>query len=346
MRSATDITISADDEWSPLRTVIVGRPENSCFPNEPRCMIKKTMPEEHQSQFRPKNPFPAYILRRAQEELDLLVSILQKEGIRVYRPDNVQWMEHGGYSGAMPRDGLIVVGDRIIEACFAWRCRQQEVDLAFKNLFHEIGNDSAVKVVRAPDKPIPDTIYDDISDHTHSDQWAINNSRPAFDAADFMRFGKTLIGQFSHVTNVKGVEYLRSVIPDGYSVEILEVSDPHAMHIDATILPLRKRLLVYNPERVTEEALRSHGCLLDWEMHAYPFVPATHVNPPLYMTSPWIVLNALSLSESKVLIEAEDTNFAEWLRTLGMEPILCPFQHVNSIGGSFHCATVDLLRLK
>jgi glycine amidinotransferase len=55
------------------------------------------------------------------------------------------------------------------------------------------------------------------------------------------------------------------------------------------------------------------------------------------------MLNALSLDEKRVLVEANDTEFAAWLRTQGMEPIMVPFAHVNNIGGSFHCATVDLV---
>lgn len=55
-------------------------------------------------------------------------------------------------------------------------------------------------------------------------------------------------------------------------------------------------------------------------------------------------MNVLSLDEKKVVIEAGDEKFAEYIKSFGMEPILCPFQHVNSIGGFFHCATVDLVR--
>ena len=47
-----------------------------------------------------------------------------------------------------------------------------------------------------------------------------------------------MIGQPSNVTNLKGVEYLESVMPKGDSVEVLEVDDPRAMQIDATILAL------------------------------------------------------------------------------------------------------------
>lgn len=345
MSNSSTPLVSADNEWSPLRSVILGLAENSCFPHAPSHMIKATMPEEHFEKFRPDHPFPAELLRRADEELSQFASILKENGVRVYRPQRVDWSKVGGYTAAMPRDGFLTVGNTIIEACFAWECRQQEIDLAFTNILEELEKDRSVKVVRAPKVASPESIYEGVGsrkDGTH--EWAINNSRPAFDAADFLRFGKTLIGQLSNVTNEKGVEYLQNAVPEGYTVELLDVNDPHAMHIDATILPLRQGLLIYNPERVTEKALRKHKLFQNWELHAYPHSPPPRDSPPRYMTSGWLLMNVLSLDEKKVLVEAGDKDFAEYIKTFGMEPILCPFQHVNSIGGSFHCATVDLVR--
>ncbi|XWW96077.1 hypothetical protein V2A60_004047 [Cordyceps javanica] len=342
--------IQADDEWSPLQAVIVGRAEKSAFPSEPFPMINATMPSRYAKEFRASNPFPDDILVKAQQELDRFASILEEQGIRVYRPEMVDWLHVGGYTGAMPRDGLLVVGNTLIEAPYAWRCRRNEIQLAYSRILDEIGASGTARICRAPQIIGQDTIYDNKETRTNGfakdgGDWAVNNSRPAFDAADFMRFGKTIIGQLSHVTNRKGVEYLQALIPDGYKVELLHVTDEHAMHIDATILPLRKGLLVYNPERVTESALRRHEVFQDWDLHAYPFVPDARDAPPLYMCSPWLVLNALSLDENRIMVEAGDTVFAAWVRDkFGMEPIMCPFQHVNSIGGSFHCATVDLVR--
>lgn len=65
---------------------------------------------------------------------------------------------------------------------------------------------------------------------------------------------------------------------------------------------------------------------------------------PLYMTSPWLYLNALVLNGQRMVVEANDLKSREWLESLGMTCTTCLFQHVNSIGGSFHCATVDLVR--
>lgn len=345
MSDSSTPLVSADTEWSPLRSVIVGLAENSCFPSAPSHMIKATMPEEHFEEFRRNHRFPAELLQQADKELTQFVSILLENGVQVRRPESVDWSKVCGYTASMPRDGLLTVGNTIIEACFAWECRQQEIGLAYTKILDELEKDSCVKVIRAPTVARPESIYEGVgSRNGGAHEWAINNSRPAFDAADFLRFGKTIIGMLSNVTNKKGVEYLQNAVPKGYEVEILDVTDEHAMHIDTTILPLRQGLLIYNPERITETSLRKHRLFRDWELHAYPHTPPPREYPPRYMSSGWLLMNVLSLNEKKVVVEAGDKTFAEYIKKFGMEPILCPFQHVHSIGGSFHCATVDLVR--
>lgn len=74
-------------------------------------------------------------------------------------------------------------------------CRRQEIALAFEDILHELAQDSSVRIIRAPTPPIPDTIYDGpVGGGLDGQPWVINNSRIAFDAADFMRFGKVLLG--------------------------------------------------------------------------------------------------------------------------------------------------------
>ena len=341
-------SIHADDEWSPLKAVIVGRAGRACFPAAPPAMIAATMPAAHVHRFKPRSPFPNGIIEKAEAELDYFTAILKAEGIRVYRPPSgLDWLAENGYTGAMPRDGLISVGKTLVEACFAWPCRSREIELAYGAILRDLATeDPSARIVRRPEETFADTLLrHDVTDEENSkNTWIINNSRPAFDAADFMRFGTVILGQYSHVTNQAGVEYLQRYLPTGYSVEMLTVNDPNAMHIDATILPLRKGLLVYNPNKVTEAALRAHQVLLDWKLVPYPFVPQEPEEPPLYMTSPWLSLNALVLDGKRMIVEAHDDQTAKWYEQLGMTCIRCPFKHVNSIGGSFHCATVDLVR--
>ncbi|KAL8921024.1 MAG: hypothetical protein Q9208_005915 [Pyrenodesmia sp. 3 TL-2023] len=355
--------ISADDEWSPLKAVIVGRAEHSAFPSEPAHMMAATMRKEYLAEFRPHNPFPADILEKAQQELDNFAAVLEQYGVRVYRPKETDWLKVGGYTGAMPRDTFMTVGNTLIESPFAWRCRRDEVKLAYLDILDQLSSSGSARICRAPMIVGQDTIYDGLANGITGDQpngdqpngdqpnvWAINNSRPAFDTADFMRFGKTIIGQLSNVTNHKGVQYLQAVVPEGYTIEILKTDEGRTTrHIDATILPLRRGLMVYVPGRVTEESIRRHAVFRDWELHPYPFVPKERPppSPPIFMCSPWLAVNVLSLDERRVFVEENNVEFATWVKEkFGMEPILLPFQHVNSIGGSFHCSTTDLVRLQ
>lgn len=350
--------ISADDEWSPLKAVIVGRAEHSAFPSEPPHAMAATMAKDHLAEFRPMNPFPAEILEKAQQELDNFAAILEENGVRVYRPKEVNWLKAGGYTGAMPRDTFMSVGNTLIESAFAWRCRRNEVELGYMEILEQLSMSGTARICRAPIIIGEDTIYDGVKGEANGSKgcrngdsshgWAINNSRAAFDTADFMRFGKTIIAQVSNVTNKKGIEYVQAMVPEGYAVEILETTEGlTTRHIDATILPLRKGLLLYSAPRVTEESLRSHAVFQDWQLRPYPFVPQPRAPPapPCFMCSPWLVLNALSLDEKRIFVEENNTEFADWVKEeFGMEPIMIPFAHVNSIGGSFHCSTVDLVR--
>ncbi|KAK3500440.1 uncharacterized protein B0T23DRAFT_41995 [Neurospora hispaniola] len=376
-------TISASNEYSPLRALIIGRAAHSLFPSEPPHMIRATMPTLHHPEFRPHHPFPADIVAKADQELDNFARVMtERFGIKVYRPKEVDWAKanegRGGYTGAMPRDGLMVVGRTVVEACFGWGCRRGEIELAYSGVLEDIMEGAqkageSLRVCRAPKIVGGNTLYDGLLDDdkpedggakqngtiprgsqngNQTTHWAINNTRPAFDCADFMRFGTVLIGQLSHVTNPKGVDYLRAVLPASYTVELLNTTDDHAMHIDATILPLRHGMLIYCPSRVTEEELRRHEVFRDWDLRPLPWNPEEEEEeeekdegPPRYMCSKWLVLNAMSVDEKTIVVEERQERFARWLEEeFGMEVVRLPFRHVNSLGGSFHCATVDLVR--
>lgn len=377
MSPANVTSVFAVNEWSKLRSVIVGRATHSCFPSEPEHILQVLTPDRYRKHFHrpplPANPFPADLLARADAELDNLAEVLKSRDIKVYRPEVVDFQKVGGYTASMARDGLMTVGDTIIESCFAWQCRKHEIELAFSGILDELAAQGA-RIVRAP-QLAKDTIYDGklieainydevekghvyanddpkawtttkepSNDSNGNRIWAINNSRPAFDCADFMRCGTTLIGQLSNVTNMAGVEYVRAALPKGYKVELLNSTDPHSMHIDATILVLRKGLLVFNPEQITEQDLRRLEILHDWKLIPYPYIPTNVGDTELYVTSPWIAMNVLSLDENTIVAEEKETQFIEWIEALGFDVVKVPFRAVNSLGGSIHCATVDIWR--
>lgn len=322
-------------EWDPLEEAIVGMAVGSAIPRESERMIRSTMPEESRKMFLAQggSPFPAGLLDAAQAELDELASVLSGMGVTVRRPDAPDWAECGGYTSAMPRDCLLVVGTHIIEAPMVWRSRQDETT-AYRSILADYAERRATWV----SAPRTDPRRLEESDG----RFAINDSAPAFDAADFIRVGRDIIGQLSHVTNRAGVRWLQNYLGSDFTVTVLEFEDPHAMHIDATLLPLRPGLLLVNPERVPERLL-DLSPFARWDRLVVE-KPRPRGLLPHAMTSGWVNMNILSIDESRVIVESSDVELARALERRGFEVVRVPFTHVPAIGGSFHCATLDVRR--
>lgn len=331
------------NEWDPLEEVIVGVVERSVVPAEDRRTIEATMPERYWDFFFREGGrlFPREILDAARREVDELVHILENEGVKVRRPAILDWPKLGGHSAAMPRDSLFALGAEVIEAPMAWRSRQKEM-LAYRPLLEEYQRGGATWI-SAPRVGDPDSLLEPpASPEEENGDWLINDRYPAFDAADFLRFGRDVIGQLSNVTNPSGVEWLERHLAPEYRMHILDFNDPHAMHIDATLMPLRPGFVIANPKRVDVPALKK-GLFKGWDVVTAPdpVIPKEH---PLYMTSNWINMNVLSLDHERVMIEAEDEPMKAFLEEHGFRPILCPLRNFNCLGGSFHCATLDVRR--
>jgi glycine amidinotransferase len=200
---------------------------------------------------------------------------------------------------------------------------------------------SARRWTAAPKPELSDELFDnDYRDPGPGEiAYSVTEFEPTFDAADFVRFGRDIFVQRSNVTNDFGIEWMRRHLGDDYRVHELAVCDEHPMHIDATIVPLAPGRVLVNPHRLPELPPIFNG----WEVLTAPepCLPEDHC---LYMTSPWISMNVLSLDERRVVVEAGETRLIDALERWGFEPVPCEFRSFNSFGGSFHCATVDIRR--
>ncbi|WEP00217.1 amidinotransferase [Streptomyces sp. FXJ1.172] len=336
-------------EWDPLEEVVVGIVDDARFP-EWHQSLEPVLPAQQHETFRRNagQEFPREILKAAHAELEELVRILEGEGVTVRRPEVIPqsrvystgaWATTGMYA-AMPRDTILVVGDKIIECPMAWRSRYYE-NLAYRPLIKEYFRNGA-NWIAGPKPELTDELYDlDWTEPAEGEptRLVVTEFEPTFDAADFLRFGRDIIGQKSNVTNEFGIEWLRRTLGDEYRLHILEFDDSHPMHIDATLAPLAPGKLLINPERVSEVP----KMFRNWEVRTAPapVIPDAH---PLYMTSKWINMNVLMIDEERVVVEAQDEPMIEFFKNWGFTPIPCNFRNFNSFGGSFHCATLDVRR--
>jgi glycine amidinotransferase len=342
--------VSAYTEWDPLEEVIVGVADGATVPP---CdvMTEATMPRAHAEFFRTRGgrPFPDALVSQARKELDELVEILVGEGVTVRRPDRVDhgrryatpdWTCASGVYAAMPRDLLLVIGDEIIEAPLAWRSRYFEVH-AYRELLKAYFRGGA-RWTAAPRPTLRDAQYDpfyDRPDDGTPERYAVTEFEPTFDAADFLRCGRDIFAQRSHVTNALGIEWLRRHLAPRYRVHEVRVHDAQPMHIDATLVPLAPGKLLVNPKRLPEIP----PAFASWDIIPAP-PPRIPDDVPLYMSSKWVSMNVLSVDEQRVIVERDEEPLIAQLRSHGFKPIPCPFRAFNGLGGAFHCATLDVRR--
>lgn len=339
--------VNSYTEWNTLEEVVVGTLNGGVFPSWQQSM-SDTMPEDAWQVFQEHGgeTFPTGHLQAAQEELDAFAELLQNEGVRVVRPElrsyeksfeTPDWKSDGGLYAGMPRDLLMVAGDAIIEAPMSWRCRYHEVD-AFRSIIKKYFREGA-RWLPAPKPQLTDELWCSAGDRAWTGQdWAITEFEPVFDAADFMRFGDTIVCQRSHVTNQFGIDWLRRALEPEIEIIQIEVNDPHAMHIDASLSPLAAGKLLVNPERFVP-----NSCFDGWDIRAAPR-PTLPSDWPMYFCSSWVSMNVLSLSPDTVVVERHETPLIEELSSWGLRCIPVDFRHVYSFGGSFHCVTLDIRR--
>lgn len=343
MVNPTTSPVRSHTEWGTLEEVIVGSVRGAHVPPW-HVTVETTMPRSQHAWLRNNaaRPFPSALVAEAQRELDDFAVFLIGEGINVRRPDDVDhsagfntpdWFSPAGLYAAMPRDLLLVVGETIIEAPMAWRSRYFEV-----NAFRSILMDYFLRGARwlsAPRPRLTDELYRGLR---RGNATPADEIEPTFDAADFVRCGRDLFVQRSKVTNASGIEWVRRAIGPAYSVHELKFDDPHAMHIDATFLPLAPGKVLVNPARVRDLP----PLLTSWEMIVAP--PPVRRRRSLYMSSRWISMNVLMLDEKRVVVDAAEEPLIAVLRLAGFTPIPRSLKAVNAFGGSFHCVTLDVRR--
>lgn len=344
------LPVASYNEWDPLEEVIVGIVDGAAVPAWD-VALEATIPIDSKRLFTDNagSSFPSEHTRNARIELDALVEMLSALGVTVVRPALIDykrpfatpnWQSAGGLYSLMPRDLLLVVGDMLIEAPMAWRARYFEVD-AYRHLLLDYFRRGA-RWISAPRPQLRDEWYDHDFDREkpyETEHYLTREFEPTFDAADFIRCGRDIFVQRSHVTNRNGIEWVARHLGSEYRVHTLEVSDHAPMHIDASFMPLAPGKVLLNPSRITSlpPMLRS------WEARSAPppALPRDHV---LYMSSSWISMNVLMLDQQRVVVEAGERPLIDLLEAWDFEVLPLRFRNVMRFGGCFHCVTVDVRR--
>ena len=301
--------IDSRNEWDPLEAIVVGSATNANWPSDDPVFAQEGSKTSWTETPVPTGAVPAWIIEEANAELDRLTEILVDYGAVVYRPWPMDFVKLGGMYNYCPRDRLLVAGDTIVDVNMMYPCRNQETE-ALQQILRQTS-----KVLTMP-----------------RDQDMI------LDAANVCRLGDTWLYLQSHSGNLAAYDWLCKQFP---AVDIELCNFYSGVHIDSTIVPVREGLVLLNASRVTEsncpEAFNS------WEkIYIHDVVPQGFYQYPY--ASKWIAMNMLVLDPATVIVDAAQTELITILKSKGIDAIPHTLSHSRTLGGGFHCVTLDTRR--
>ena len=301
--------ISSYNEWDRLKSVVVGSATNANWPLNDPVYSKENEKTTWTASEVPSGPVEQWIIDEANNDLNIMATALRNLGVEVHRPTDLDFVERDGMYNYCPRDRLIVYGDTVVDAAMMYPCRDQELD-AYRDIV-----DSAVNYIHMP-----------------------RNEGMILDAANICRLGDTWLFLESPSGNRKAYEWLCDQFPQ---VKIELCNFYAGVHIDSTITPLREGLVVLNGSRVNDS--NCPKALKSWDkIYINEVVPQKFYKYPV--ASKWIALNMLSISPDMVMVDQTQTALIQELEKHKITPIHMNLRHSRTLGGGFHCVTLDLVR--
>lgn len=301
--------ISSYDEWSPLKRIVVGDATHANWPVLDPVFSRESEKTTWTETPVPSGPVPQHIIDETNEDLNVLATTLSELGVEVVRPDPLNFQIHDGMYNYCPRDRLLVHGSTIVNPAMMYPCRDMELQC-----------------------------YHDIVDEAEHYHYMPRNEGMILDAANVCRLGDKMLFLESASGNRKAYDWLCNVFPD---VEIELCNFYAGVHIDSTIVPLREGLVMLNGSRVNFDSVPRvfDGWHKIWVndvvaqgFHEYPYA------------SKWIAMNMLVVDPHTVICDRNQTELISTLRAYRFEVIPLELRHSRTLGGGFHCVTLDLNR--
>lgn len=334
--------VNSHNEWDPLEEIIIGTALNARIPSQDKS-FKALSDNAHDLLFSDiEGDFPKKIIDETEEDISILINELTKLDIIVRRPSQLKmdnfktpdWSSDSFYPYC-PRDVITVIGETLIETPNVFRSRYFET-FAYRDLFVEYMKQGA-RWISAPKPRLQDTLYE----KQESQTLAIANHEPVFDAANIVRAGRDIFYLVSDSGNELGAQWLQSAL--GHNYQVHPCQDLYSsVHIDTTLVLLRPGLLLANPERVNEDNLPDP--LKKWDILYAPDMIEYQYSELKPISSPWLGMNLLMLSESLAVVDSFQTPLIKLLEDKGIDVLPFTLRHGRTLGGGAHCITLDVRR--
>ena len=303
--------IDTRNEWDPLEVIVVGSATAANWPSTDPVFAQEGLRTTWHQTPVPSGPVPQIIVDQANRELDTLSEILLRLGVTVYRPAPQDFVQTQGMYNYCPRDRLLVWNDTIVDVNMMYPCRDQEI----KNYTRLL--QQARQVITMP-----------------------RNQGLVLDAANVCRLGDTWLFLESASGNRAAYTWLSQQFPQ---VNIESCNFYAGVHIDSTIVPVREGLVLLNASRVNpdncprafdywEKIWVTDDMIVPQDFYQYPYA------------SKWIAMNMLVVDPQTVILDAAQTQLITILKQHGIDSIPLTLSHSRTLGGGFHCVTLDIRR--
>lgn len=335
------IHIQSWNEWDPLKSVIVGSATNARVPRSD-LSLRAINYADNPHQPIPEGLYPQQVIDEANQDLEGLSSALTKMGVHVFRPlehDTSRvitahdWSTEGYYSYC-PRDSVLVHGNTIVPSPMPIRARYNEWEI-YKNVFLE----SDGTLSPGPRPRLNDDLYNIAN--IDKDTLTLTDVEPAFDAANVLRCGYDLFYLVSNSGNEAGGRWLQNFLGDTFKVHFLKNIYAY-MHLDSTISFLRPGLVLLNPARINNDNLPE--ALRNWDKIWCPEPVDIGYYGNYKNASTWIGMNLLMVNPHLAIVEKSQTELIRLLEKNKIDVCPLPIRHARTLGGAFHCVTLDLER--
>jgi N-dimethylarginine dimethylaminohydrolase len=302
--------INSRNEWDPLKKVVVGVATNANWPGHDPIFAKEMQEAPWKETPAPNGPVEQWVIDEANEDLQGLADILTQAGVEVVRPTDMPFQELGGMYNYCPRDRWLVAGDTVVDPVMMYPARDME-----REAYTDIIPDCMPSRLRMP-----------------------RGRGMVLDAANISRLGDTWIMLESASGNRDAYDWLTVQFPE---INIELVNFYAGVHIDSTISPVREGLAIVNGHRVARDGLPN--ALKDWDIiWVDDCVPQSFYSYPY--ASKWIAINTLSIDPNTIIVDAAQTDLHKELERRGVTVVPHTLRHSRTLGGGFHCVTLDLWR--
>ncbi|HTR87234.1 MAG TPA: hypothetical protein VMI56_22315 [Reyranella sp.] len=308
-------------EWGRLREVVVGRspPEDVVIFHEDsqRWLSAPAADFCRKHAGRRLIDVDADGARRLGSQVEALADLLASEGVIVHRPERLRGEEraflapNGEGSQLFARDGMLVVGNHVIDASLRLRCRQRE-RFGLRPVVQRMVTAQGVRWSSVP-LGSPASV-----------------DGPFLEGGDVLLNGREIyVGMSGCASDMAGIDWLQALLGPDHRVIPMALRS-NVLHLDNALALIRPGLLVHCPAKLIDGLPTS---LRDWDKIDVSIEEAEQ-----------FVTHCLILDADRVIVAAHNRRLIHELSQRKIEVIRLPFDVPIGASGGLRSAHHPLLR--